>query len=271
MLGSSRSSFAAARDELGRRAGSDGFAGLSDELLAASVAVAGSAALRGALADSGTEQEERVSLVGSVFGDQLGQLAVDVLADIAGRRWTSGADLADAIEALGVEAGFIVAERAGRLDAVEDELFRVERVVSGDESLRRFLTDPAVSAEARVSLLSDLFGGKVDELTLRLVRHVTGHLRGRRLDDALTELVAQSARRRERVLANVRVAAPITAQQEARLTAALARVYGRQIELQVEVDPEVRGGAVVRVGDEVIDGSVNTRIDQIRRRLGVAT
>ncbi len=270
MLGSSRSSFAAARDELARRADSDGFGGLSDDLLTASTVIAGSSPLRGALADSGTEPDARGALVRSVFDGRLSPLAVDVLADVAGRRWTGAADLVDAVEALGVEAGFIVAERAGRLDAVEDELFRVERLVSGDETLRRTLTDPSVPVAAKVALLGELLDGRVEELTVKLVRHVAGHLRGRRLDDALTELVAQSARRRERVIANVRVAAPLTAQQEARLAAALGGIYRQEIELQVEIDHDVRGGAVVRVGDEVIDGSVRARIDQIRRRLGVA-
>jgi F-type H+-transporting ATPase subunit delta len=269
MLGSSRSSFAAARKTLVQRAGSDGTPDLADDLLAVSTLLAGSPRLRGILADSGTDAMARTALARSVFDGKVGAATLDVVGDVAGRRWTSGADLVDAFEELGFEAAFIAAEQAGRLDAVEDELFRVDRLVAGDDGLREALSDRSVPDDAKAALLGGLLDGKVGELTARLVRHVVAHPRGRRLAEALDSLVHQSARRRERLLAKVRVAQELTDEQSERLTAALGRVYRHDVDLQVEVDPQVGGGVVVQVGDEVIDGSIANRIEQVRRTLGV--
>lgn len=268
MLGSSRTSFEGAREALAGRGTLD--AALAGELLAVSIALAGTATLRNALSDSGTPANERASLARSVFDGKVSPVAAEVTSDLAGRRWTSGTDLVDAVEGMGVEAALITAEQAGDLDEIEDELFRVDRMVAGDESLRQALSDPAVGSDAKADLLDSILGGKVNATTVALVRHVVGHPRGRRLSEALDALVDQSARRRERVLARVTVAAPISADQETRLVSALGRIYRRDVDLQVDVDPEVRGGVVVRVGDEVIDGSVSHRLDQARRRFGAA-
>lgn len=272
MLGSSRTSLTGARDELARRlADTDAGAAqaLSGELLAVSSAVAGSTALRGALADSGSTTQARGELAAAVFGGKVSAGTLEVLTDVVARRWTSGRDLVDAIEGLGVEAALVEAEKSGRLDAVEDELFRIDRLVAGDDDLRRALTDSTTPADAKAGLVDSLFGGKADERTVGLVRHVVAHPRGRRLSDALRDIVEQSARRRERLVATVRVAAPIDDAQQQRLAAALGAIYRRDFDLQIEIDPDVRGGVVVRVGDEVIDGSIARRIEQVRRTLGV--
>lgn len=268
MLGTSRNSLEAARAALVARADLSGFDGLADELLAAAGVLGGSTSLRGSLSDAGTPADERRSLARTVFGGRVSETTVEVLGDAVGRRWSAPMDFVDAVEALGVEAALAAAERAGRLDAIEDELFRVARIVSGDAALRDALSDLAVPAEQRADLAGGLLSGKVSEETERLVRHVVTHPRGRRLEEALDELVEASARRREHLFATVTVAAPVTEEQQQRLAAALTRVYRREVTVQVEVDPALVGGAVVRVGDEVIDGSVAHRLDEARRNMG---
>lgn len=269
MLGSSRTSFAEVREALVSRAGESGFDAVAGELLAVSTVLASSSALRGGLADSGRDAAERVALTRSVFGGKVSPLTVDILGDIVTRRWSQARDLVDAVEGVGVEAVLIGAERAGRADMVEDELFRIDRLIAGDPGLRRALTDPSAPDSARADLIGGLLDGKVADESAVLVRHVVANPRGRRLERALAELVEASAQRRERLLATVRVAAGITQDQQDRLAAALTAVYRRAVDVQVEVDPAVRGGVVVAVGDEVIDGSVAHRLDQIRRLMGV--
>ncbi|AYY14275.1 F0F1 ATP synthase subunit delta [Actinobacteria bacterium YIM 96077] len=266
MLGSSRNSFEAARVALAQ-GDTPVSLDMAAELMAVANGVAASSVLRNALSDSGSEPAARVALARSVFEGKVASATLDVVTDVVGRRWTSGRDLVDAIEALGFEAVFIVAEREGRLDAVEDELFRVDRTVASNGELRHALSDPTRDSAAHAELLDGLLAGKADERTVMLVHQVVQHPRGRQLGDALNALVEQSARRRERLLARIRVAAPLRPDQETRLTAALARIYQREVDLQVEVDPEVLGGVVVRVGDEVIDGSVAHRLEEIRRQL----
>lgn len=266
MLGSSRNSFEAAREALAGR-GSAVDITLAEELLAVANALAGSATLRNALSDSGSEVHTRTSVAESVFGGKVSATTLEVVSDAVGRRWTRARDLVDGIEGLAFESAFAVAEREGRLDTVEDELFRVDRIVDGSNELRSVLSDPSADPATHAEMLGGLLQGKVDGITAMLVRHVVQNPRGRRLGEALRELVEQSARRRERLLAEVKVAAPLTEQQSERLAAVLGRIYHRTVDLQVEVDPSLLGGVVVRVGGEVIDGSVAHRLEEVRRRL----
>jgi F-type H+-transporting ATPase subunit delta len=124
-----------------------------------------------------------------------------------------------------------------------------------------------VPLDQRLGVLRDLVRDRVRPLTLALLEHVLRSPRGRRVEEAVEELVSLAAERREEIVADVRVAAPMTADQERRLAAALGGVYGRAVRLQVSVDPTLLGGVVVTVGDEVIDGSVVHRLEQARRAL----
>lgn len=267
MLGPSRIALAESRDALVDRAGDPAFAGLSGDLLAVAALLGRETGLRTTLADAGQREAGKAAVVQQVLGGRVSALAVAVVTEVAARRWSSGRDLVDAVEYLGVEAAFVVAEREGRLDQVEDEIFRFARTVEAQPALRRLLTDPLVEPGVRAAVLSDLLAGQAAPETLRLASHLATNLRGRRLEAALGELVQQAARRRERLLAEVRVAAALSPEQHDRLAAALGRIYGRPVGLQVEVDPAVLGGAVVRVGDEIIDGSVAHRLAEVSRRI----
>ena len=182
-------------------------------------------------------------------------------------RWSNDADLVDAVEQLGAQAAFTVAETEGVLDRVEDELFTFSRAVDGSPELQLALTDPSVPASAKAELVRDLVGGTASPVTTSLLAHAAGNLRGRRPAAAVEELARLASEQRRQVLAQVRSAIALDADQRTRLTAALTRIQGRQVRVNVIVDPEVVGGIVVQVGDEVIDGSVSARLEQARRAL----
>lgn len=268
MQGASRVSLAAARDALASRADDPSFRGLSEELLAVSALLGRESGLRSALTDPGDSPERRRELAAGILTGQASPLAVDVVGELVAQRWSSGRDMVDAVEALGVDAAFTVAERDGVLDSVEDELFRFARIVDSQPALRSTLTDPAVPNSNKSALVGDLLAGKASEVTVRLATHVAANPRGRRLEDALDVLVGAAAVRREQLLAEVTVATALTMQQHERLAAALSRLYGRSVNLQVSIDPDVRGGVVVRVGEELIDGSIAHRLAEARRVLG---
>lgn len=267
MFGASRSSLAASIEALGTRVDASNAEVIRDELLAVSGVIASATSLRNMLADSGADPGTRAALVRSVLNDNVGDVAVAVVADAVERRWTSGTDLVDAVEALGFESALIGAERAGRLDTVEDELFRIDRLVAGDDHLRFTLSDPGIDDSTKAAIFANLLGGKSDATTVALVTHLVAHPRGRQLEEALSGLVDQSARRRERLLARVTVAAELTGEQAERLAAALGRIYRQPVDLHVDVDSNVMGGVIVKVGDEVIDGSIAHRLAEARRRL----
>jgi F-type H+-transporting ATPase subunit delta len=162
---------------------------------------------------------------------------------------------------------FEVARAEGTLDEVEDELFRFARSYESSDSLRSALTDEMVPAGKRQAIVEDLLGGKATSTTTQLVSMVVGSGRGRDLPAIIDQLVARASSAKNLAVAEVRSAVPLTADQQARLAAALANATGQQVNLKTIVDPSVIGGIVATVGDTVIDGSVRTRVAQLKSRL----
>jgi F-type H+-transporting ATPase subunit delta len=270
MQGPSRESLAAARealDALSRETLGARFGELSEQLFAVVDLLDSESALRRTLSDPAVPSDRRASLVDALLRARIGPLALDVVRATVRRRWSQPVDLVDALELLAIEAQLVVAESEGALDDVEDELFRFGRVVAANADLRAALTDRSFPAERKVAILRDLLADRVRPVSLTLLERAVTAARGRLLDDWLTELAELAAERRQRLLAVVRVAHPLDAGQLARLAAALRDVYGSEMQLQVEVDPAVLGGVLVRVGGEVIDGTVVHRLAEARRRI----
>ena len=223
--------------------------------------------LRRAFTDPASSPGSRRGLAQALLGAQLGAAPLAVLSDLVAQRWNAPSDLRAAVEVLAADAALRAAEHDGVLDDVEDELFRFARLLEREPALRAALTDPGLPDERKSALLRDLLGERARPQTLRLVEIAVTRTRGRSVETALDELADLAAQRRQRFVAQVRVARPLEAQQEARLAAALERTYGRQVQLQVDVDPAVLGGISVRVGDEVLDGTVQRNLEAVRRNL----
>ena len=162
---------------------------------------------------------------------------------------------------------FEIARAEGTLDEVEDELFRFARTYESNESLREALTDEMVPAAMRQKIVEDLLGDKTTPTTVQLVSMVVGSGRARELPAIIDKLVQRASASKNLEVAEVRSAVPLTDDQQDRLKAALTNATGKQVNLKVIVDPSVLGGIVATVGDTVIDGSVRTRLDQLKSRL----
>jgi len=240
---------------------------LGDELFAVVRLLDGEVGLRRALGDSSAEPERREQLLSGLLSGKVGAETLEVLVVAVRERWSTPRELVDGIDQLGRTALLVRAEREGRLDSVEDELFRFGRIVAADTTLEQALTDRSAPAEAKAELIRTLVSGKAEPVTVALIEQLVVAPQGRSLVAGLGELADEAAKRRERSVAYVVSAGPLSATQQERLSAALDRIYARPIALHVEVDPDVLGGLVIRVGDEVIDGSATGRIDQLRRRL----
>ena len=265
--GSSADSFARLIDEVTSAVdgGSDG-AELGTGLFAASTLLADQPALRRALTDPSTEVAARSGLAEAVFAKHLPAAAASVLSAAAALRWTSSGNLAPALERLGVVAVVRAADREGAGDRVEAELFEFGRVVTENHDLRSALSDPARSVDDKRALVHALLEGKAHAGTVLLVEQATSgaHLTLTNAIDGFVELAAST---RNRVVALVRVAQPLAEDEEKRLTAALSAQYDSTVHLNTVVDPSILGGIHVSVGDEVIDGTVVSRLDEAVRRL----
>jgi F-type H+-transporting ATPase subunit delta len=267
MLGASRSSLSELSDWLDGQRGAEGLAGLPAELFSVADLLDREKTLRTALADSGQSADSRSELAASLLASRVSPLTLQVMQEAARHRWSSDADLLLGIESLADQAAFMVADAAGDLDATEDEIFRFGRAIDSSPDLQMALTDPSLSAQAKAGIVEDLLRDRSTATTRLVLGYAVGHLHGRRIDAVVDDLADAAARQRQRIVAEVRVARPLDADQERRLAEALSALKGRRVRLNVAIDPAVLGGVLVTVGDEVIDGTVASRLEQARRTM----
>jgi F-type H+-transporting ATPase subunit delta len=240
---------------------------LGEELYAVTRLLVAERVLRRAFSDPATSAEQRASLASSVLGGKVSAPTLDTVSDLVGARWSSPIDLVEGTESLARTALLAAAEKQRALDDVEDQLFRFGRILERESELTTLLADTDVPADKRVGLLDAVLGTKVYPVTSALLRDLVRTPRARHLDVAAEELAELAAARRNRSVAYVRTAVALSEAQEQQLTTSLARIYGRDIALQTELDESLLGGMVIRVGDEVIDGSVSGKLAAARRAI----
>jgi F-type H+-transporting ATPase subunit delta len=268
MRGISRASLAEVEEQLvPYTTGAAAATELSDELFAVATLLNGQPALRRALADPSRSANSRAGLATALLSGKVSDATTSLTAAVARARWSAPADIIDAVEQLAVQSLLAAAEDDGNLDDLEDELFRFGRIVSSQPQLRIAVTNPFVPAEAKRQLLDELLAGKVTPQAQRLITQAAVNPRGRSLDVSLEDYARLAAQRRERLVAEVHVAQPLSDEQRRRLSAALTARYGSHVHLNIVLDPRVGGGMTVRIGDDLIDASVASRLAEAGRRL----
>lgn len=166
------------------------------------------------------------------------------------------------------EGLFAVAMAEGVLPTVENELYGFAQALQQDTPLREALTDATLPAENKKAVIHDLLDERTEPVTLNLLGFVIDAGRARHIPAIVDTLVRMAAGRREHVLAEVRSAVELTAQQQDRMGKALSQATGSQVDVKVIVDPAVVGGVVARVQDEVFDGSIASRLTNAKQQLG---
>ncbi|MGJ9414201.1 F0F1 ATP synthase subunit delta [Aeromicrobium sp. CF4.19] len=239
---------------------------LGAELFSVVGVLDGAASLRRVLTDPSTEAEAKQGLAGSVLADKVADDTITVVKAAAKGRWAAGRDLVDGLETAGVAALVASADAEGTLEAVETELFEAGRAISSDPELRAVVSDRSVPREPKLALLDRLFESKVRPQTLELL-HQAAAVRTGSFERVLAGFSETAAARRDRLVALVRVAYELGDEELQRLTSAIAAKYGRDVHLNIVVDPSVLGGIVVSVEGEVVDGTMSSRLEAARRRL----
>lgn len=266
----SRESYAAAAERLETLTTGERpvpLAGVADEILAVADLLSRQPRLRRALSDPTRSGTDRAGLLGSLIDGKVSEDAETLLRTLVAGRWSSGGELLTATERLGVEALLASAESAGDLIDVEDELFRFGQIVYSAHDLAAALGTSTAPLEQRSRLAHSLLDGKARPATIRLVEVALHGFGGRNLTGSLTRLVELASERRDRQIAYVTVAKPLTNGEEGRMAARLAEIYGREVELKIIVDPAILGGASVRIGHDLYDGTVARRINETRASL----
>ncbi len=221
-------------------------------------------ALRRVATDVSIPGEAKSQLLHTVLDGKASALALGVVTAAVSQRWTAGRDLADALEQLGVVAA--VRSTGNDAERLEDELFAVDQLIQTHPDLRDALSNPARSRDDKTALVSGLLAGKVLPATTQLVQQSLSGSH-RTVSVALESFQKVASQVRGQGVATVRVARPLADTDRARLAQVLSRSYGREVHLNVLVDPQVIGGIRIEIGDDVIDGTVVSRLDDAGRRL----
>jgi len=234
-----------------------------EQLLAAALVVDDSAALRSALADDTAALENRRSIVKAVFGAYT-PAAIAVLETLASQRWSTEDDLVSGIERLGIRA---LAASAPQSASIDDELFAFATAVSSDPDLELALGSRLGAADGKVALVVNLLGSKASTQTVAILSALVGRPSGRRIAGLIRYAATIVADESNQAIATVTVAAALTTAQTQRLAQALSAKQGSTIRINQIVDPSILGGMRVQIGDEVTDGSIASRLADLRVRL----
>lgn len=267
--GSSRQSLVAARSALDasvKGASAASASELSSHLFLAAEVIAGNTSLRRAITDPARDKAAKAALVKDLFSKSTGTLAVSLLSELSGLRWSATKDLVYAIEQLAIEAEASAANIAGELDRVEDEFFETSRLVADNFELRKALVSVG-STTAKSALIAEVLGKKASTSTIKLAGALVASLRGRSIEAAFADYLFGLANRRDRLIAVVRTAVALTDSQASRLATTLEKKVGQPIRINVQIDPNILGGVSIKFADELVDGSVVNRLAKAGRAL----
>jgi F-type H+-transporting ATPase subunit delta len=152
--------------------------------------------------------------------------------------------------------------------AFVDTFFSAAMAMAGNRQLRDALADPSIPADRKQAIIDELLGGRADRVVVAALDFLVAAGQGKNLDEIASRVAELAAEREGAVVAEVRSAVPLDAKQVERITAALSRATGKQVEVKVVTDPSVIGGIVAQVGDTVFDGSVRSRFEELREQWG---
>ncbi|MFC9771324.1 MULTISPECIES: F0F1 ATP synthase subunit delta [unclassified Pseudarthrobacter] len=247
---------------------------LAKELFGILGMVDSSAGLRRALTDPSRNGDEKSALVRQLVGGKVSADAAEVAGGLAGSRWASARDIGDALETLAATVVISVAENKSAVSAsgitgleeLENDLFSFNQAVASSHEVQRALSEPQASGAAKAALAEKLVPGVSEEAKVLITQAVTQPrgIKATRLVERFAEL---AAKRQQRWIATVSVTRPLTSTQLSRLQAGLNALYGRELKVNINVDPALIGGIRVRVGDEVLDASVISRLGELQRQL----
>ena len=247
----------------------DALTSLADDLAAVTKLLINESALTKLLAEPADTAAAKVGLVDKLLTGKIGDPALKLVRTAVSQRWSTEANLVDGIEHIARLALLQRASAAGEVDEVEDQLFQFGRVLDAEPKLSALLSDYTTDAAGRIALLDKVVGSgsSANGTAAALLAQTIGLLRGERADEAVIDLAELAVARRGEVVAHVSAAADLTDAQHDRLAAVLTRIYGHPVSVQLHVDPELLGGLSITVGDEVIDGSIASRLAAAQNQL----
>lgn len=255
-------------DSVAGRLKEPGLTTLADELASVASLLVSQPMLTKHLAHPSDDPSPKVRMVESLLSGKVDDHTLALVRTAVSQRWSDEANLVDAIEHIARLALLKRAEISDEVDEVEEQLFRFGRLLDEQPRLTALLSDYTAPVEGRIALLDKVIdSSNVNGTAAELLRQTVRLLRGERADEAVIDLAELAVARRGEIVAHVQAAAELSDAQRTRLTEVLSRIYGHPVGVQLNVDPELLGGLSIAVGDEVIDGSIASRLAAAQTRL----
>lgn len=256
-------------DEVTADLGPDQLSAVADDLASVAKLLASESVLTRHLADPADDPSPKLGLLETLLEGKVGDTALEVLKAAVSGRWSSDANLVDAVEHVARLALLVRAEREDAAGDVEEQLFRFGRILDAQPRLAILLSDYSAPADGRAKLVRDVLGSGsgVNATTIQLLSQTIELLRGERADEAVLDLAELAVARRGEVVAHVSAAADLSDAQRSRLTEVLTRIYGHPVSVQLHTNPELLGGLNIAVGDEVIDGTLSSKLAAAETKL----
>ena len=150
---------------------------------------------------------------------------------------------------------------------VEEQSFRVGELIKTNPNLLEFLKDSNVTREGKRHALEELFQRRVHPILLNMMVTASDTDRSNRLPAIIEEFTTLAAASRQQVTGEIVSAVEIDKETLARIAAELSRMTGKNVQLFQSVEPSIIGGAIIKIGEQIIDGSLRRKLDEIRRAL----
>jgi ATP synthase F1 delta subunit/ATP synthase F0 subunit b len=254
-------------NELTSDVDAEGLSGLADDLAAVTKLLRSEPVLSKHFSQPSDDGDAKANLAETLLSGKLSDTALEIVKTAVAQRWSDESDLTYAVRHVARLALLVRAERNDETGDVEDQLFRFSRILDSESRLSALLSDYTTPADGRIGLLDNLLEAQVSDTTKALLAQTVELLRGERADEAVRELALLAVARRGEIVAHVTAADELSDAQRTRLTEVLSRIYGHQVSVQLDIVPEILGGLTIAVGDEVIDGSLASRLASAETQL----
>ncbi|MGO9151620.1 F0F1 ATP synthase subunit B/delta [Mycobacterium sp.] len=257
-------------DTIAKDLDNQGLEKLSGELVSVAKMLDGEIVVTRYLTLPSEDAAPRVRLLERLLSGKVGDPTLELLRAAVSERWSANSDLIDAVEHVSQQALLEVAAREDRVDEVEDQLFRFARILEAQPRLSVLLGEYGAPAEGRLGLLRNVLksaSGRSNRITNSLLAQTIELLRGQSADKAVMFLAEAAVARRNEVVAQVSAAAEPSDAQRTRVTEVLSRIYGHPVAVQLQIDAALLGGLLISVGDEVIDGTLSSRLTAAEAQL----
>jgi F-type H+-transporting ATPase subunit delta len=149
-----------------------------------------------------------------------------------------------------------------------DEIYSASRALAGHGELIETFRDPRIPSERKQAIIDELLSGRASSVTVAAISFLVASGQSKHLGEIASRLAEMAAEAEGEVVAEVRVPMALAPDQVERLRFALERATNRRVQVKVIVDSDVIGGVVTKIGDTVLDGSIQSRFVELREQWG---